>query len=77
LIGFLDIKVLLHPKELYFTPGLWEKSGMSFWFSFLFETPLALMRGTIWAFIPVTILLYMFFAYKSNKLYLKGIGKEK
>ncbi len=29
----------------YLTPGLWEKTGIHFWMSFLFETPFVLLRG--------------------------------
>lgn len=58
-------------KDLYYTPNLWDKTGISFWFSFLFETPFALIRGFAWASIPLTMILYLFFGYKSNKLYLQ------
>ncbi|MEK5038337.1 DUF2812 domain-containing protein [Sporosarcina sp. FSL K6-3457] len=68
----IDPKVLINPKELYFTPGLWDSTGISFWFSFLFETPFALVRGFTWLFIPLTIILCLFFGYKSNKLYLQS-----
>lgn len=68
----ISIKGFINPKDLYFTPGLWDKEGVSFWFSFLFETPFALMRGYAWSFIPITIILYLFFGYKSNKLYLQN-----
>lgn len=67
----MNFDIFTNPKDLYFTPGLWEKTGSSFWFSFLFETPIALMRGVSWMFIPLTVILYLFFGYTSNKLYLK------
>ena len=72
LTDIVDFDAFINPKELYFTPGLWDKSGISFWFSFLFETPFALMRGFIWLVIPVTIISYLIFAYKSNKLFLEN-----
>ncbi|MEX0134639.1 hypothetical protein MRBLBA71_001147 [Bacillus nitratireducens] len=31
--------------SLTLTPGLWDKQGVSFLWSFLFETPFALRRG--------------------------------
>ncbi|MEI3598097.1 MULTISPECIES: DUF2812 domain-containing protein [unclassified Oceanobacillus] len=65
----IDFEAFINPKALYFTPGLWDKTGTAFWFAFLFETPFALMRGFAWCFIPITIILYLFFGYKSNKLY--------
>lgn len=65
----IDFTAFINPKALYYTPGLWDKTGMDFLFSFLFETPFALMRGFIWLVMPVTIILYIFFWYKSKKLY--------
>ena len=72
LADIIDFNAFVNPKELYFTPGLWNKTGSSFWFSFLFETPFALMRGLAWSFIPLTMIFYLFFGYKSNKLYLQN-----
>lgn len=72
LTDIIDLNVFVNLKELYFTPGLWDKTGTSFWFSFLFETPFALMRGFAWSFIPLAMILYLFFGYKSNKLYLQN-----
>ncbi|MFS0646480.1 DUF2812 domain-containing protein [Siminovitchia sp. 179-K 8D1 HS] len=72
LTDIMNFKALINPKELYFTPGLWDKTGASFWFSFLFETPFALMRGLAWSFVPLAIISYLFFGYKSNQLYLQN-----
>lgn len=77
LADIIDFKAFINPKELYFTPGLWDKTGTSFWFSFLFETQFALMRGFAWSFIPLTIILYLLFGYKSNKLYLQNTSEKK
>ncbi|MBU3091487.1 DUF2812 domain-containing protein [Clostridium sp. CF011] len=41
-----DISAVLNPKLLYYTPGLWQRTGASFWGSFLFETPFAMMEAT-------------------------------
>lgn len=68
----INVNAIINPKELYFTPGIWEMTGASFLGAFLFETPFALMRGLSWLFIPVTILLFLFFGYKANKLYEKS-----
>lgn len=46
--GLVDPSVLLNPKGLYLTPGLWEMSGFRFLRAFLFETPFALGRGLFW-----------------------------
>lgn len=67
----IDFRAFIHPKALYYTPGLWDKTGMDFLFSFLFETPFALMRGFIWLVIPVAIILYLFFWFKSKQMYEK------
>ena len=71
LMDIMDLGAFLNPKALYLTPGLWGKTGSAFWTSFLFETPFALMRGFIWAFLPVMIVANLIFAYQSNKLYWK------
>lgn len=73
--GSIDVKALVNPKLLYFTPGLWEKTGAEFWSAFLFETPFALFRGVLWLFFPLMILLYLVFAFKANKRY-KEIGQD-
>lgn len=77
LTDVIDFTVLTHPKELYFTPGLWEQTGLSFWLSIIFETPFALMRGLAWSFIPLTVILYLLFSYHSNQLYLQHTTDEK
>ena len=40
----INLGALVNPKELYLTPGLWDKQSVAFLWSFLFETPFALMR---------------------------------
>lgn len=64
-----DWSVILHPKQFYLTPGLWEMTGAKFWRAFLFETPFAIFRGYTWLFILICILTYAWFAYKSWRLY--------
>lgn len=68
-INPIYVGALANPKELYFTPGLWDKQGVSFLWSFLFETPLALMRGFAYLFIPAAIVMYLVCSYKANRLY--------
>ncbi|QSF46287.1 DUF2812 domain-containing protein [Paenibacillus tianjinensis] len=67
----IDPGVLLDPKSLYFTPGLWDLNGLKFWRAFFFETPFALFRGLTWIIFPALIMLYLYFAYKANKQYKK------
>lgn len=68
----VDITAILNPKLLYYTPGLWERTGTSFWGAFLFETPFALWRGFFWLFFPCLIILYIIFAMKAKNYYEKS-----
>jgi len=68
----IKLEAIVNPKLLYLTPGLWEKAGASFWRAFLFETPFALLRGIMWAVIPVMMLLYLIYSVKANLLYQKN-----
>lgn len=67
----IEIDVLFNPKLLYYTPGLWEKTGYYFWKAFLFETPFAIMRGLGWFIFPILIVLYMLFAIRAKRYYRK------
>ncbi|MGB3161622.1 MAG: DUF2812 domain-containing protein [Carnobacterium sp.] len=69
--NIINFKLLLNPKSLYFTPGLWELSGSSFWKAFLFETPFALGRGLAWLIFPTLIILYIVFAISAYMEYKK------
>ncbi len=73
--GTIDIDAMLNPRLLYYTPGLWDKSGLDFWLSFLFETPFALMRGYLWLIFPVTIMLFLYYAIRAS-IYAKEIVIE-
>lgn len=54
-------------KEAYFTPGLWEKEGVQFFFAFLFETPFALLRfGTPW-FLLIWAIAFLIIYLKYQK----------
>lgn len=70
----IDPGVLLDPKSLYYTPGLWDLQGAAFWRAFLFETPFALFRGVIWAVLPVAIIIYLYCAIRANQQYKKEKG---
>ncbi|WDM23225.1 DUF2812 domain-containing protein [Paenibacillus polymyxa] len=67
----IDPGILLDPKLLYFTPGLWDLNGSDFWGAFFFETPFALFRGFTWIILPALITLYLYFAFKAHKQYKK------
>lgn len=68
----VNINAILNPKLLYYTPGLWQKTGASFWRAFIFETPFAIMRGYIWLIFPCFIILYIIFAAKAQRYYQKS-----
>lgn len=72
----VDVTAILNPKLLYYTPGLWEKTGSSFWQAFLFETPFAFWRGFFWLVFPCLIILYVIFAIKA-KIYYEKKNLEK
>lgn len=63
----LQTNQFLNPSDLYLTPGLWEKEGMTFWRAFLFETPFAFMRGLGGWGILIIGLLFLFGYYRANK----------
>lgn len=67
----VDISTLINPKLLYYTPGLWERTGIAFWRAFLFETPFALFRGFLFWFILVVYTLYLIYALKAKWQYQK------
>jgi hypothetical protein len=64
----------LEPRSWYFTPGMWERTGVGFWKAFLFETPFAIMRSGLPFFILIALMLIngaltlkTFILYKENK----------
>ena len=72
----LRIDGLLNPKSLYYTSGLWDMSGSDFWRHFLFETPFAILRGSIGIIWILFILSYAFFGIRSWVLYKKALGSD-
>lgn len=70
----IDSRVILNPKLLYYTPGLWERKGIHFATGFIFETPFALMRGFTWFALPILIILYFLFAYMARRKYNKSLN---
>lgn len=55
-------------KNAYLTHGLWDAEGFSFLFSFLFETPIAIMRFIPpWLFLATcSIYVVMYFRYRKS-----------
>ncbi len=72
----ININTIFNPKLLYYTPGLWERTGASFWKAFLFETPFALGRGIGWLIFPFLIIFYIIYAIKAEKYYKKIISES-
>lgn len=72
----VDITTMLNPKSLYYTPGLWQKTGASFWKAFLFETPFAIGRGFSWLLFPCLIIIYTIFAVKAQRYYQETTPKN-
>ncbi|MCK8059357.1 MULTISPECIES: DUF2812 domain-containing protein [unclassified Fusibacter] len=71
--SWFSISTLLHPSELYLTPGIWDKTGSSFWSAFLFETPFALLRAIFMYALPVLITIYIIYSYKIQVDYNRQI----
>lgn len=69
--GAMDIHRIFHLKELYYTPGLWEKSGFDFWRAFMFETPFAMGRGFFGILFLCTALCCAYFGFKALYWYNK------
>ncbi|MBZ9618492.1 DUF2812 domain-containing protein [Clostridium estertheticum] len=67
----IGINEVLNPKLLYYTPGLWQRTGTSFFTAFLIETPFAMMRGYFWLIFLCLIILYTIFALKARIYYQK------
>ncbi|WP_155962502.1 DUF2812 domain-containing protein [Streptococcus ruminantium] len=74
-VGLQNGYTLWNPKSWYLTPGLWERTGTSFWFGFLFETPFALFRSGI---IPLFFLawsIYFLCIAEKVKREIKNLGE--
>jgi hypothetical protein len=74
--GSVDLHALINPRLFYLTPGLWEKTGDSFWKAFWFETPFALFRLAMIYFYPVSIVTFLIIAVKTRLLYKKDREKN-
>lgn len=72
MVKTIGISALLNPKLLYYTPGLWQKTGAAFWGAFLFETPFAMIRGFVLFIFPCLIILYTISAIKAQMYYKKS-----
>ncbi|MFA9466634.1 MAG: DUF2812 domain-containing protein [Velocimicrobium sp.] len=57
------------PNLVFLTPGLWDKVGVAFWKSFLFELPFAVGRVGLWFILLVMGISYGYWAIKAKKEY--------
>lgn len=74
--GTIDFTAIFHPQDLYYTPGLWQKTGFDFWRAFLFETPFALGRGFAWVLYLVIVLFFLYSTLKSVYMGRKLLYKD-
>ncbi len=61
----------------FLTPGLWEKTGVEFWYAFFFELPFVILRIA-----PLVLLLtigtaYAIWASKAKKIYKHKLQEQK
>jgi hypothetical protein len=67
-ISTVNFKMLFeNPKELYYTPGLWEMKGTRFLSAFLFETPFVMFRNGAPFLLIICIVSSIFCAIKVKK----------
>ncbi|MHB8063338.1 MAG: DUF2812 domain-containing protein [Ruminiclostridium sp.] len=57
----------------YLTPGLWERTGISFWFGLLFETPFVVLISSPYIIFLLFTILYGYLSYKAHQLYKKNL----
>ncbi|PJY99513.1 MULTISPECIES: DUF2812 domain-containing protein [Bacillus] len=67
----LTVDLFIRPQSLYYTPGLWDKTGAAFISAFLFETPFALMRGGAGWIVLLSALSFFYLFVKTYKKYRK------
>jgi hypothetical protein len=67
----LNTDLFIRPQSLYYTPGLWDKTGATFIGAFLFETPFALMRGGAGWIVLLSALSFFYLFVKTYKKYRK------
>lgn len=71
LTGLFKLPRISSWKELYYTPGLWEKTGLDFVGAFLFETPFVLMRNFAGFLSLLIVLLWLYFGISALYWYYK------
>lgn len=72
----IDSAAFFQPKQWYFTPGLWELEGVSFWWAFLFESPFAIMRGVGWLLPLLFMVFYGVCAMKAHLIYRAAVSGQ-
>jgi len=72
--GRVNFNSMINPRSWYFTPGLWERTGVGFWFRFLFETPFVFLRSSWW--LLLVLFLFVYSSIKARVLYNKQKNRE-
>lgn len=60
----------------YLTPGLWDRTGISFWLGFIFETPFVLFRILPIIIIMTLTIIYGYMAVKAKLIYKKVVSSH-
>jgi len=64
--------ITTNPKELFLTPGLWDRVGNEFWQAFWFEVPFVLLRAFYSYGFILLVFGYIYVTYVSAKRVLKN-----
>lgn len=59
-----------NPRNVFFTPGLWQQTGLGFWSAFFKELPFVLLRNIQ----PFFLVLFAFQTYKEWRSYKRLIA---
>lgn len=71
LTGIWKVSSLYDWRSWYYTPGLWERTGIDFWNAFWFETPFAVARGLGAVIFLIFVLTYAYFGLVGLYWYYK------
>lgn len=64
--------ITMNPKELFLTPGLWDRVGTEFWRAFWIEVPAVLLRAFYSYGFILLVFGYIYVTYASAKKVLKN-----
>lgn len=64
--------ITMNPKDLFLTPGLWDRVGTEFWQAFWIEVPAVLLRAFYSYGFILLVFGYIYVTYASAKKILKN-----